>query len=415
MVKKTILFAPAAYNLAETTRMLEIAKGIVNHNDAKDVFDIQFISEGGKFESLIEENGFPLHRVEPRLTNDKIEHIIAVNDEEKLAPAYSKQEMIEKIEGDVACLKHIKPAVVVTGAYLSMPPACRRLNIPLVWTVQSTWFEEFFASGAGMTDGLKPGLLKTTANIFLFWVIRAWMWYGFIHAVNQAAKHFNIPGYKPIFSYFRGDLTFVAEPPEFSGAKLPSNYHYIGPLIANQDFPMPEEIENIERDKPLIYFAMGSSGTPRIVKTIIESFEGKPYRVIAPVKSLIENVPDINIPSNVIVTDWLSALKVNKLADISVIHGGIGTVFTAAYAGKPVVGVGMQPEQVANISCLVRKGFAIRIPKSKKLAGRILVAIDNLLHDEEAKQKAAEFAKIMEKWDGPQNAAELLYQRFGNN
>ena len=34
-------------------------------------------------------------------------------------------------------------------------------------------------------------------------------------------------------------------------------------------------------------------------------------------------------------------------------------------AGKPVVGIGMQPEQVANIACLVRKGFAIRVPKSK--------------------------------------------------
>ena len=103
------------------------------------------------------------------------------------------------------------------------------------------------------------------------------------------------------------------------------------------------------------------------------------------------------------------------MVDLSVIHGGIGTVMTAAYAGKPVVGVGMQPEQVANIACLVRKGFAIRVPKSKDLAQKVQAAIEQLLHDEKAKQKAADFAKVMEKWDGPKMAAELLYEKFGQD
>jgi hypothetical protein len=37
------------------------------------------------------------------------------------------------------------------------------------------------------------------------------------------------------------------------------------------------------------------------------------------------------------------------------------------------------------------------------------------LHDEKAKQKAADFAKVMEKWDGPKMAAELLYEKFGQD
>jgi UDP:flavonoid glycosyltransferase YjiC (YdhE family) len=113
------------------------------------------------------------------------------------------------------------------------------------------------------------------------------------------------------------------------------------------------------------------------------------------------------------VTDWLPALEVNKIADLSLIHGGIGTVLTAAYAGKPVVGVGMQPEQVANLACLVRKSFAIRIPKSKDPAKKVQEAIQVLLENKEAKCKAVEFSKVMEMWDGPRLAAELLYQKFG--
>ena len=31
MTKKLLLFAPVTFDLAETTRMIEIAKGIINH------------------------------------------------------------------------------------------------------------------------------------------------------------------------------------------------------------------------------------------------------------------------------------------------------------------------------------------------------------------------------------------------
>jgi UDP:flavonoid glycosyltransferase YjiC (YdhE family) len=166
-------------------------------------------------------------------------------------------------------------------------------------------------------------------------------------------------------------------------------------------------------DEPLIYFAMGSSGTPEIVARVVESFVGKPYQVIAPVKFQLAQVRGVRVPSNVLVTDWVPALQVNKMADLSVIHGGIGTVMTAALAGKPVVGVGMQMEQVANLASLERLGFAIRVPKSRNPSAKIQVAIEKLLHNDAAKGKAAAFARIAAHWDGPRIAAEKLLERYG--
>ena len=131
--------------------------------------------------------------------------------------------------------------------------------------------------------------------------------------MNQAAKHFEVQGYHSIFDYWRGDVTLVAEPAEFSGVELPQGYTYTGPLIARQDFPIPDEIKNMPHDLPVIYFAMGSSGTPEIIASIVESFRGKPYRVIAPVKEHLAKIPGVKIPPNVIVTDWLPAHKVNPL------------------------------------------------------------------------------------------------------
>jgi len=414
MSKRPLLFAPCAFNLAETSRMVEIAKAVDRHPAAGSVFDIQFISDGGDFEGLVEKHGFPLTRMEPRLTKEKLEHIAKVDRGEKFAPAFTSLEMIQRIDSEVALLSKAMPAAVVTGSYLTIPISCRVVQTPLVWVIQSTWLPEFFRHGAGMTDNVRPAPLKAVADWTVMQFINFWIRFGFLNPVNRSARHFGVPGYDSIFEFWRGDITLVAEPPEFSGVRLPSKYYFTGPLIPQDEFTLPPELINIPRDKPLIYFAMGSSGTPEIVAKIVESFEGKPYRVIAPVKFQLGQVAGVRVPSNVLVTDWVPALQVNKMADLAVIHGGIGTVMTAALAGKPVVGVGMQMEQVANLACLDRLGFAIRVSKSKDPSRQVQAAIQKLLHDDQAKTKAASFAKVIAQSDGPKLAADILFEHYGD-
>lgn len=410
---RALLFAPAAFNLAETSRMVEIAKAIVRHPHAGRVFEPHFISDGGEFESLIEKHGFPLTRLQPRLTTEKIEHIAKVDRGEKFAPAFTDAEMIERVDHELDCLKRLQPVAAVTGSYLTIPITCRVLAVPLVWVIQSTWLPEFFRRGAGMTDGLRPRPLKSAADRALWLFISFWIRYGFLNSVNRAARHYGVRGYDSIFEFWRGDLTLVAEPPGFSGVALPPGYCFTGPLIPEDEFRMPPEVRSIPRDRPLIYFAMGSSGTPEIVGRILESFAGQPYRVIAPVRFQIARVPGVRAPANVTVTDWLPALEANRMADVAVIHGGIGTVMTAALAGKPVVGVGMQMEQVANLACLERLGFAIRVRKSRDPSRKVQEAIRRLLHDDEARRKAAAFAECAARWDGPKLSAEALLRRYG--
>lgn len=131
-------------------------------------------------------------------------------------------------------------------------------------------------------------------------------------------------------------------------------------------------------------------------------------------KFQLSQAPNVRIPSNVLVTDWVPAVQVNKMADLTVIHGGIGTVMTAALAGKPVVGVGMQMEQVANLACLERLGFAIRVRKSHNPSRKVQEAISKLLNDQSAKSKAAGFAEVVARWDGPRLATEKLLERYGD-
>jgi len=415
MPKKLLLFAPCAFNLAETSRMVEIARGIARHPATSRAFGVHFISDGGDFERLIEKHGFALTRLEPRLTKEKVDFIAKVDRGEKFAPAFTGAELIQRVNSEVACLNDLKPVAVVTGSYVTIPVTCRVLSIPLVWVVQSTWLPDFFCHGAGMTDYLRPAVLKTAADWFVLRFINFWIKHGFLNSLNHAARHYGVPGYGSIFDYWRGDITLVAEPPEFSGVKLPPNHFYTGPLVPQDEFALPDAIRDLDENLPLIYFAMGSSGTPEIVARIVESFEGRLYRVIAPVKFQLDQLSGVHVPANVLVTDWVPALQVNKLADLAVIHGGIGTVMVAALAGKPVVGVGMQMEQVANLACLERLGFAIRVGKSRDPSAKVQSAIQKLMNDEAAKARAAAFAKTIAHWDGPRTAAETLLEHYGDS
>ena len=196
-----------------------------------------------------------------------------------------------------------------------------------------------------------------------------------------------------------------------SNLKFPSTAHFIGPLIARLNMPLPDEILNLPRDLRIVYFAIGSSSWPEIVARIIAGFAGKLYRVIAPVKYQLDKQP-VQIPDNVLVTDWLPALEVNRLADMAVTHGGgHGTVMNACLSGKPVVSVAISLEQFLNLECLMAKDFAIS--RCSLIPDRLCDSIEKLRADKTAQDKAREYQKVIEGWDNPQHIRSFFCETVG--
>jgi hypothetical protein len=53
------------------------------------------------------------------------------------------------------------------------------------------------------------------------------------------------------------------------------------------------------------------------------------------------------------------------------------------------------------------------VPKTRDPSKPLQAAIQQMLHDPDAKLRAAEFAKVVAQWDGPKLASELLFEEFG--
>jgi hypothetical protein len=412
-LKKTLIFAVAGYNLAETGRHIEIAKA------CREQFNIIFISYGGAYESLIEEEGFRLKKMEPRLSEKQLSHVRKALSGETLNTVgyFTAKEMGPRIENEIKYFKEIKPACVLTGWCQSVMVSTRISGIPFINVLHSTTITEYYKAGLQTwPDRSNLPFLKWffseeqmnrfTSNLVLKLKLPA-------KPFNTLAKKYGLKEFNNFIEVLEGDHTLLADIPEWVGfTEIRPNVHYIGPLPLRLNREIPGEIIDMPKDKPIVYFAMGSSGKPGLIANIIEGFRDKPYRVIAPVESHIKDM-NVEIPPNVRVTGFLPAHKVNTMADISVIHGGQNTVMNACLSGTPIVGVGMHPEQQANLDACVRKGFAIRLNKKKVTASAIHKAIDNLLHNEKAKESVKTFQNELNRWNGPENAAKFIYETFG--
>ena len=322
---KTLLFAPASYNFAETSRMVDIAVA------CRDRFNVIFASYGGDFEWLITNEGFPLIPMQPRLTPEKIERLYRIMRWELVNHPFGMDHLTARIRGELDWLRALKPVAVVTGLCLSWPVSCRVAGLPLVWVAQTTSMAPFWRSPrAFWPDIVDYRPFRLVPEGILNYFARYLMSFNRLIMVrfNAACNLFGAPPFRDT-EFWEGNYTLLAEPPEFAGLDhLPARFRFIGPLIARINRDIPPEVEHMPRDLPIVYFAMGSSGERGIIAAILKAFAGKPYRVVAPVKKLLNGMP-VDIPDNVLVTDWLPAHKVNPMADLSVIHGGLGTVMTA--------------------------------------------------------------------------------------
>ncbi len=406
---KTILFAPETINIAETTRMIEIAKACCGQ------FHCVFFGYSDKFSGLIEQAGFEFRRMQPWLTDEKIEHLWKVDRMESFEDPFLEEELRQRVESELALYAELNPAALVIGFTLSTVISARAAQLPLVYVIPfplsrpfleanlSTWPDAFDLSALRW---IPQRWLDTIANR---WLLSTRLW---IKPFTRLAKTYGIRPIRRLVDIYEGDYTLVTDIPELTGVtKLPENWYYIGPIFAHLDGEIPPEILALPREKPLIYCAMGSSANRDILKTVLESFSGAPYTVIAPVKAHLKDGA-VRVPENVHIFDWLPAHKVNPLADLAVIHGGQGTVQTACASGTPFVGIGLQPEQESNIEFVVKFGSAVRIRKRRLTQKTLLNSLEQLINDQHAKDLAVRLKTILTAWDGTQHAADFLIERF---
>jgi UDP:flavonoid glycosyltransferase YjiC (YdhE family) len=348
---KTLLFGLLGWNIAETTRMLELARHL------SPFYACHFVTYGGMFVHLVKEAGYRVHTLQPIETAEKIQHIWRINRGEHFKQPWSVDELIQRVEGEMALIETLKPSFIVLGFVLSLSYSARLTKRPLVHLTPLPLARLYLEANFPHYPN---------APFVMRWLVaRAVMQLPILLSNFRAvAKHYGLKPPRSFFDVWNGDVNLLSEVPGLSLIDaLPSGWHFVGPWFAHLKRPIPPQIETIlaQSAQPKLYFAMGSSGSLAVMRVILRALSDVPIQVIAPIQSYLE--AEDKIPANVHVCDWLPALEVCKRVDFGLVHGGQGTLQTLAYAGKPFIGIGMQAEQDLNVLVYQRAGSAIRLQK----------------------------------------------------
>lgn len=380
-------FFSHAYNYGDCSRAIEVALAM-KATGAK----VWFFHRGGTFVDKIREAGLEPVPLRPFITEAQNETLMAM-DQHRAAIGtplpYTDAELTAMVESELAAFREIQPDGVYCGLNLSCMisvPHARIASISLVPTALCpAFFKERLAS---FPDAMDTPVLRH--------LVPRWAKRQLINRImlgdlakrsavvfNQVRARYGLPPIYNFPSLVRGELTLLPDLPELSGlgaARLPEGYSYSGPLFARLPLPIPEQAKRVFSHPGLkVYCAMGSSAPAELFRSVIEILRSIPNVSLVCATTSLVDPDELGNPSDrFFATRFLPAHHVNELADIAVIHGGQGTVQTAVWAGTPVVGVGMQWEQQANLDGLVKAGVGARLPLYGVDKSAILSAIEGV-------------------------------------
>ena len=421
--KPLIGFFPLFYNLAETGRAVLIAKRYKELGG-----ETVFFSHGGEYEHLAKEIGCEVVKVNPVYSEEYIDLLWKSSRLETFKNPFSKKLLIEHVEEEIAAYKKTGVKMVVSTNNLPCIISARAAKIPLVFVTPKIIpsFTRYPDDAEFFFTRLVPQALK----------LKILNWYApnskrYVRPFIKVAKKYNVPPPRVETDLARGDYTFYPDFVELLGlnkTSIPSNEHYIGPIFLEELFTKvfskeKTEMEKLEIKKHLqkpgrsILLSLGSSGTKEIFLKILETLNKTDYNVIAVYTSILkeDELPEVN--SNILLKKFVPSIKeINQNVDLAILHGGQGTVYTAAFSGKPVIGIPMQFEQHLNLEKLVRHGTALMLSRKYFKERSLLKAINTIFDNyEKYLKKAQELSKKMPKSEGDKNAARKIVEILQRN
>ena len=360
--KPLIGFFPLCYNLAETGRALLVAKEYKKVGG-----DVIFFSHGGEYEKIIRKNDFKILSVKPKYSKDFIDDLWKYSRIEKIGAPFSEKQLEEHIESEIKAYKKTKVKLIVSTNNFPCVLSARIAKIPLISITPKVRnrFSVFPEDANLKYTKIIPKKIKLRILNYYFPNSKIWS-----KPFDDLAKKYKTKRVKNSADLVKGDYTFYTD---FAGMhnirknEVRSNEYYIGPIFLDKLFGKTSQKIEIEEDvkkqfkKPgkKILLTLGSSGTKKLFIDIIKKLNKTNYNTIAIYSSILKenDLPKTN--ENILLKKFVKSIwDINKKVDLVIMHGGQGTVYTAAYSGKPVIGFPMQLEQHQNLELLLNKGMA---------------------------------------------------------
>ena len=411
--------------MGETLPQVKIAKRYIERG-GKGIF----FSHGGKFEHLAEEIGCEVIRLKDLAWKDAMVGVdrSKTTMEKQQFIVYNKKTIGKFVKGEVEAFKEKGIDLVLSSFNPTCSISARVLRIPLVALTSGATSSIYFRSGfATYPDNYENFFTRILPSSFKNYVIR-WALLNnnfLVREFNKVGKKYKIKSFRTLNDILEGDHTLLCDDINFLGVKPTNKFpveNFIGPVSVSISDEKENELENdikkhLERPGRSILFIIGSASSDidspisKIFLNILEKLNQTDFNVIVVCGKIpLEKLPKTN--DNILIKQLIKSPQiVNKMVDLAIIHGGRGTVYNAAYSGKPSIGIPFFIEQQYNIDCLVRNKVGLKISGKYFNPEKLLKAINTIFENYDIYLKnATEFSKKLSGITGEEKAVERIIE-----
>jgi UDP:flavonoid glycosyltransferase YjiC (YdhE family) len=405
--KPLVGFFPTFGSMGETIPLVKIAQAYLEVGGKA-----LFFSHHRAYERFAEERGFQIVRLD-YLPGNKPEEIMQLHRKgvpyEKIALRKYRTEAIEKaVREEIAAFKEHKVEMIVSASMLTCSISARASKIPLVVLASGVMMPPYFTSGhATFPENYENFLTKMIPHKVKN---RLTGWY-LLHnkkltrGFNEVASRYHLSPFKHLVDITRGDYTLICDDINFLGVQPSKEFpleNYVGPIFfrsldEQQKKDLDAKIEkHLRRPGKSILVSSGSAyNYTTLFPVLMDALQNTDYNVIAVCKNMKTGHDITGTPENVLLTEFVALDRILQKVDLAITHGGRGTIYTVAYAGKPAICIPVIFENQYNIDNLVRAGAAVRLSKRniapEKVITEINTIFDNYSH---FLQNAQELSKL---------------------
>jgi MGT family glycosyltransferase len=319
----------------------------------------------------------------------------------------SPYQAVERATRDTVALVHdVRPDVVVADILTLAPALAAELEGAPVATVIPHLDPRMPAGSAPYSSGAR---LPRTGLGRALWrgadpLLRRGLALG-REQLNETRRRLGLPAQQRVHGGISDALTLVATFPQLEYPRVwPAATHVVGPLMWEPPSP---DIELPPGDAPLVLIAPSTSQDPRqtLLRAALVGLADLPVRVLA---STNRQPPEMAVPSNATLVDWVSYARVMPACDLVVCHGGHGTVARALASGCAVVVVPAAGDMNENAARVDWAGVGVRLPSRLVGARGLRLAVGRALSRPQLRERARELETWAAGQGGALRATELV-------